>query len=589
MMQNQKEPSLQFTRRPNSKTEFVIADDLPHRCKYTSPSTNIKRFECSLTSCPHQFYTLNGKFYAYAKKENQRHHAPDRPGAIHQKWTTEKQNKNTLLVQMTDEIKTNGSDIHSTYRKHIVHNDDEAISIPMYKSVRKTLQKAKQLSGKVMKAPTSGLQANKMVEDSSLSHNIYGQTLMQYEKDLDMNEMEILMSEYACIEEVRAERSEIQQEIQELNKKLQQLDYIEVKKFLNYGDKDGMQYLGGDDVYGMYQCWANKENVIAFAETNLKLADGSWGGSPLLSVVCKERNWFRMELTLYAGFNNSNNEKCPLIIKCCSILFHKDKPSKEDYVEALEFLGKRCKEEYSIDPFEDKGFINYVMGDFERPMRNAFLEVIANCVLLGCFFHFCKCLLKYWTDLGFTKYFSDKKYYTFYYFMRCFMMLALLPEYLIETAFLLLISISALFVPSELYPKFEQFVDYFVRIWFNLYPTVEWCCFGSFLRNNNGVESNNFVMIHRYGKHPTYEQWCRNLAEQFAYDLVRYKQFIQHGKTNHRSPKERLKNEILELEWDRITKDESDESIILFLKRTSLAMKLSAKKLEEMKSKYYNV
>eukprot|EP01083_Nonionella_stella_P071582 192368_1 len=113
----------------------------------------------------------------------------------------------------------------------------------------------------------------------------------------------------------------------------------------------------------------------------------------------------------------------------------------------------------------------------------------------------------------------------------------------------------------------KLFVVYMKSTWMDgLYKIKEWCIYNSWIRTNNATESMNFVTNRSFGKHPLYRVWLEKLAKQFAAHVSKYIK---------RAPKERLKNEVLNLEWKRISIDQSASSIVKFLRRCSKAMKVS--------------
>ena len=198
----------------------------------------------------------------------------------------------------------------------------------------------------------------------------------------------------------------------------------------------------------------------------------------------------------------------------------------------------------------------------------------------GCWFHFSQCLVGHIGDCGLIKLYRDKEDHHFYQYMRCYLMLPLLPQHLIKFAFNILISLSELNVPKDLKDNFQKFIVYMKRTWMDgIYKVNEWCVYNQWLRTNNQTECCNFTSRLDFGHHPNYDTWVQKLAFQFATEINKYNKWTIHHKTKARPPKERLKNELLQSEWNRIKTDESPGSIILFLKQCSLAMKLSNEKL----------
>eukprot|EP01083_Nonionella_stella_P132308 402210_1 len=104
---------------------------------------------------------------------------------------------------------------------------------------------------------------------------------------------------------------------------------------------------------------------------------------------------------------------------------------------------------------------------------------------MGCWFHFCKCLVRKMNELGLTALYRNKHDRTFYKFMRGFLMLPLLPKDLIPKAFDILIQLKHLNVPKEHMDAFDRFVVYMKSTWMDgLYKIKEWCIYNSWIRTN---------------------------------------------------------------------------------------------------------
>lgn len=126
-----------------------------------------------------------------------------------------------------------------------------------------------------------------------------------------------------------------------------------------------------------------------------------------------------------------------------------------------------------------------IMSDFERAMRNAVHTVFPNCILTGCWFHYCqavrrKCLkipgfnLKINSDLGAKKLFHK------------FLAIPLVRIDLIDAAVNHLVAESLAFGN-----EFVIFVTYFKRQWMQIETPKSFCIFMKSSRTNNLVESYN--------------------------------------------------------------------------------------------------
>lgn len=400
------------------------------------------------------------------------------------------------------------------------------------------------------------------------------------------------MNEFDDVKEINDRIQSIQLQKKKLIEEESKLNYIKCEKFKNYNDRDSLLFLGGSKD-GSFQVFCEKKSAEILAQASYLLFDGSWGATPLFSTKCKKRNHFRMEWTINACFANPDDEQAPLTVKCASILFAKDKPSAMLYQNALRFLVKRCNEEFHVVLFEEQESNLFVMADFEKAMRNAILDVISHAKLMGCWFHYCKCITTKISDLKLMKLYKRKDDRTFYKFMRGFLMLALLPKHLIKDTFGLLVQLAAANVPSDYSTNFEGFVNYMKRTWIGavnnrhgIYMIDEWCVHGSWIRTNNPTEAMNFVTNQTFGKHPLYHDWIGMLAFQMALHINKYERYQLWQKTNRRKPKEVLKNNLLNKAWKQIACDESPLSIMTFLSDCSKAMKVSNETLTKMLNNY---
>lgn len=123
--------------------------------------------------------------------------------------------------------------------------------------------------------------------------------------------------------------------------------------------------------------------------------------------------------------------------------------STEAYESVFTFIHK------NILPLHAKAIIT----DFELALRNGIKRVVPDTPLCSCWFHHCQCLRRMVAsdpDL-FALIRSDKKAFEFY---RTFQCLALLPDVMIENAFVQLAHETL-----KSYPAFERFIRYYERQW----------------------------------------------------------------------------------------------------------------------------
>ena len=394
-------------------------------------------------------YTIKGIFDGYGTRVRSKHNWK----VPHIKWKSLDQHKNDIMVDITDDISLNEKSTHTAYTEYINDNPDSHRAIPNYEKIRKTLYKARDKTGAIP-LPVDGKHANDFLSQSRFCRNYYGQKMARN----DVTEEE--MAQYDDVQDINDRIKEIHLRKKELIAEENKLNQIKHKKFDNYDGMDSLLFLGGRDD-GMYQVFCERELCHVLNEANHILFDGSWGATPLFSTKCKRRNHFRMEWTINACFHNPDDSQCPLTIKCASILFAVDKPPGSLYEDALRYLIKRCFEEFNCELFKYRGQKIVGMADFEKAMRNAIIAVIIFIIIIGCWFHFCKCLNSKIGELKLMKLYKDKDDHDFYKFMRGFLMLPLLPLNLIKPTFDLLVALGDL---NEMLIS-DQTFNCLCRIW----------------------------------------------------------------------------------------------------------------------------
>ena len=583
-------PSIQFIRTPHSNTEYLICDRRYCVILFATAVLcidncfNKKKIQMSIHVCRQQkiiylfftVYTKHGKFDGYGPGSKPAH----KRTLPHFEWTSIEQDKNNLLVDMIDDITINDQPVHQTYTHHCVNNPEAAKAFQSYDKARKILYRAKAKAGS-LPAPHSGHHASQLLSQSKFSRNYYGQQL----SNIEVTDEEL--KQFDDVNNLNDRINALKMNKKKVNEDLRKCEQIKRIKFDDYKSKDSLLFLGGCED-SLFQVFAEKNTIQILCNCRAVFFDGSWGSTPLLSTKCKKRNYYRMSWDIHACFRNPKDEQTPFFVKCATILFAVDKPASALYERALRFLKLRCKEEFELELFECNGFELLIMADFEKPMRKAIKAVIIFVIIVGCWFHFCKCIVGKISDVGLLKLYKSKDDHTFYEFMRGFLMLALLPKDLIPVAFDILVQLGELNVSRGSKHKFKLFVDYMNYTWMNgLYRIDEWCVYGLWVRTNNLTESMNFVTSQLFGKHPIYQEWVKQLALQFAHSVVKYNQYKQWKETNRRKPKEIQKNKLLQNEWMRIAKDKSPQSIMLFLNRCSKTMKVSKETLATMNHVLY--
>lgn len=160
------ETVLRFIRVPNTDTQYLICNQRKYRHVYTSKKTGQKSWICACSGCKCTIHTLDEKFSGYGSAEKAKHN----PSVQHALWSSLKQDKNDLLVDMTDDIVINGTSIHQSFQRHCVDNPEESKSISHYGAIRKVLLSARNKSG-ITELPKSGQQATQLLLESMFCRN----------------------------------------------------------------------------------------------------------------------------------------------------------------------------------------------------------------------------------------------------------------------------------------------------------------------------------------------------------------------------------------------------------------------------------
>ncbi|CAB0038986.1 unnamed protein product [Trichogramma brassicae] len=153
--------------------------------------------------------------------------------------------------------------------------------------------------------------------------------------------------------------------------------------------------------------------------------------------------------------------------------------------------------------------IRAIVTDFELALRNALREVYGNNVhLVGCYFHFIRCLMGKLHSLNLTELVRDNEQVNE--FIRKCAALPFLPHETMIDAFNIHVNNTPQnFIEGPLQP----FVAYLRRFWFQRVRPINFSVFGLHTRTNNALESYHCNLQRRMGRDPQYWRWICKLKE----------------------------------------------------------------------------
>ena len=111
---------------------------------------------------------------------------------------------------------------------------------------------------------------------------------------------------------------------------------------------------------------------------------------------------------------------------------------------------------------------------------------------------------------------------------------------------------------------------------------LEWNCYRSSIRTNNSWEHRNKEINQRFGPHPHLFDFVWGLSEWFENGFIEYEQYLKHGPGNKKPKRELLREPVLLKWWEFIDEHQKESDILLFLEKTSIAMKANSTVLQKM-------
>ncbi|CAB0029780.1 unnamed protein product [Trichogramma brassicae] len=157
--------------------------------------------------------------------------------------------------------------------------------------------------------------------------------------------------------------------------------------------------------------------------------------------------------------------------------------------------------------FETSNIVT-IVTDFELPLRTALRETFGQGVyLIGCFFHFLRCLHGKLHRLGLTELVRDNEDANS--FVRKCGALALVPDNLMLSIFDQMIGVT----PDRILRPFQEFITYIRTFWFTRVGPRNFSVYGVHTRINNALESYHSVLAVRLGANPPFWSWVGRLKE----------------------------------------------------------------------------
>ncbi|KAL7301774.1 hypothetical protein TKK_0005764 [Trichogramma kaykai] len=186
-----------------------------------------------------------------------------------------------------------------------------------------------------------------------------------------------------------------------------------------------------------------------------------------------------------------------------------------------------------------------IVTDFELPLRVALRETFGtNVYLIGCFFHYLRCLHGKIHRLGLTEFYRDNVEANS--FVRKCGALALVPADIMVAIFDQMIEST----PERILRPFQDFIAYIRSFWFTRVGPRNFSVYGVHTRTNNAIESYHSVLAHRLGADPPFWRWLGNIKKIVQWQWVDFAT-IESGRTAARQPSNstRFRGQRLQRAW----------------------------------------
>lgn len=505
---------------PDSQSSFLVY----RRVKYNQHSVNSKKgtitWKCQSYGCTAKIVTKESKLI-----EIRGYHR----NILHKAWTESQISKHEMEQTIIDKIKTQNQQPHQAFDSHIRDHPHQASIVTGFRDIRNKAYTAMYNSGN--KLPKTAQEISTVLTKSGLDKNYWGQKIQ-----------------------------------------LKDYDNATPKSLQEWRARTTYLYLG-DDISAEYQVFCDKAGAETLQIARFLHLDVSFQFTPKISPTSKTSIPYKGGLHILATFSTKDAQHTNVTIPCATILFRAAKPDADTYDDAFKYLIIRCKEVHGIDIIPDEAV--HVMADFEAALKIA-IKRNWKVIYHHCLFHHGQALNTNLDDKHLKGLYQQNAKdfdFKFYCYIRRFHALPLLPPKLVPLAWNILSKQYKDCVPSAHQAKFKKWLMYHQKFWMKDGTFMgEWNCYRSSIRTNNSLETRNNLINKRFGSHPYLFKWIWFLSQWYADSQLQFEQYKIHGKGNLKSPRERLKELVLNKCWDFIDEHQSEKDILLFLERTSIAL-----------------
>ncbi|KAL7294735.1 hypothetical protein TKK_0011866 [Trichogramma kaykai] len=188
--------------------------------------------------------------------------------------------------------------------------------------------------------------------------------------------------------------------------------------------------------------------------------------------------------------------------------------------------------------------VQAIVTDFEIGLRNAFRLHFPDAHLVGCMFHFARCLMRKIHQLRLTDYVNNDEAASET--VRKIIALSFLPAEQIQENLHAITSS----IPNEMFQNLHPFLHYFETFWMGRIGVDNFSLFGIHNRTNNAIESYHSVLLHKLGLHPPFWSWVckiKTLQLHLWIDLTTMESGRQVAR--QQSNKTQFKNNVLQRCW----------------------------------------
>ncbi|KAL7304603.1 hypothetical protein TKK_0002858 [Trichogramma kaykai] len=186
-----------------------------------------------------------------------------------------------------------------------------------------------------------------------------------------------------------------------------------------------------------------------------------------------------------------------------------------------------------------------IVTDFELPLKTALRETFGERVyLIGCFFHFLRCLNGKIHRLGLTEYVKNDIQANS--FVRKCCALAFVPADVMIAIFDQMIALT----PERIRPQFQDFISYIRNFWFAQVRPSNFSVYGVAKRTNNAIESYHSILLQGIGENPPFWIWLCKIKKILTWQNTDFA-WIEAGRSvnRHASSASFLSDQRLHTVW----------------------------------------